>query len=263
MYKVVVADDEYWALQGVVNSFSWAKYGFEVVFSTTKSLEAYEYIKSNDPDVVFTDVCMPDMSGVELCRRSREEGFSALFVFVSGYDDYKYTREAIRNGAFDYCLKPIDDEETDAILTRLKAHLESMSYETEADEENEISSANSGGETSRSKEIYNREFKQMMDYIDENFTQPLLLKNLAMQFYINESYCCYLFNKHIGISFSKYLNKLRIEHAMEIIKNNRTLSIDEVAERTGYASYYHFNKKFKEITGVSPARYRKGLNSEN
>ena len=255
MYKVLVVDDEYWALQGVCNSFPWDKYGFEVVASTTSSLEAYDYIRSIEPDVVFTDVCMPEMTGIELCIKSCEEGYPSLFVFVSGFDDYKYTREAIINGAFDYCLKPIDEEETDKILRRLKDTLDRQFD----DEEMFPADIPDDGDKSKTREIYNREFKRMMEYINDNYTKPLLLKDLAKKFFINESYCCFLFNKHVGMSFSKYLNKLRIEKAMRIIEQNRTLSIDEVSDLTGYASYYHFNKKFKEVTGISPAQFRKGM----
>lgn len=254
-YKVVILDDEYWALQGVKNSFPWEEYNFEVVFATTSSIEAYDRIRALEPDVVFTDVCMPEMTGIELCIKCREEGYPSLFVFVSGFDDYKYTREAIINGAFDYCLKPIDEQETGKILNRLREHLDRQYDEEEvfpADIPDDEDKANT-------KDIYNREFKRMMEYINDNYTKPLLLKDLAKQFFINESYCCFLFNKHVGMSFSKYLNKLRIEKAMRIIEQNRSLSIDEVAELTGYASYYHFNKKFKEVTGVSPAQFRKGM----
>ena len=256
MYRVLVVDDEYWALQGVIRSFPWEKYGFEVVASATNSKQAYEYIKELEPDVVFSDVCMPEMSGLELCSLCREEGYPALFIFVSGYDDYKYTREAIRNGAFDYCLKPLDEEETERVLVRLKDYFDSQIDQNEQDER-EIGISEEADDDNG--EIYNREFKRMIDYINNNYTKPLLLKNLAKQFFINESYCCFLFNKHVGMSFSKYLNKMRIEKAMEIIRANRTLTIDEVSELTGYASYYHFNKKFKEVTGISPAQIRKGV----
>lgn len=260
MYKVLIVDDEYWALQGVRNSFPWDKYGFEVVATATQAMEAYEYIKKLEPDVVFTDVCMPEMTGIELCRKSRDEGYPPLFVFVSGYDDYKYTREAIINGAFDYCLKPIDEEETDKILRRLKEHFDRQFEEDDVVPSEDIPEE---GERGKTRDIYNREFKRMMEFINDNYTKPLLLKDLAKQFFINESYCCFLFNKHVGMSFSKYLNKLRIEKAMHIIEQNRTLSIDEVAEMTGYASYYHFNKKFKEVTGVSPAQFRKGIKQKS
>ena len=259
MYKVLIVDDEYWALQGVRNSFPWEEYGFEVTATTTSSLEAYDYIRNLEPDVVFSDVCMPEMTGIELCIKSREEGYASLFIFVSGYDDYKYTREAIINGAFDYCLKPIDEEETDKILKRLKEHLDRQYDEEEAFP----ADIPDDSDKAKTREIYNREFKRMMEYINDNYTKPLLLKDLAKQFFINESYCCFLFNKHVGMSFSKYLNKLRIEKAMKIIDQNRTLSIDEVAEMTGYASYYHFNKKFKEVTGISPAQFRKGIKQNN
>ena len=83
------------------------------------------------------------------------------------------------------------------------------------------------------------------------------LNKLAKMFFINENYCCSLFNKYYGMSFSKYVNKVRIEAAIRLFDENKTLSSSEVAHLCGYVSYQHFNKRFKEIMGVLPSRYRK------
>lgn len=240
MYRVYVIDDEIWALKGVISTFPWEKYGFSVAGSSTNASVALKEISELKPDVVFSDICLPSITGLEICKKLREAGISPRFVFVSGYDDYKYTREAIINNAFDYCLKPIDSNTAREVLIRLKRELDEKSG-AEEDEDN----------------IYNKAFKELVSYINTHYAEEMKLNKLAKMFFINENYCCSLFNKYYGMSFSKYVNKVRIEAAIKLFDENKTLSSSEVAHLCGYVSYQHFNKRFKEIMGVLPSRYRK------
>lgn len=244
MYKVVIVDDEYWGLKGVINSFPWKEYSFEVCHSTTNPLEAYEVIKKENVDVVFSDIRMPAMTGIELCTRLAEEGYHPLFVFVSGYNEYEYIRNAIINGAFDYCLKPIDEDDAQNVLIRLKKKLDASSQPKK--------------DSSHEYQIDNMAFKGMIDYINENYTQRLNLNDLAKKFYINPNYCCQLFKKYINMSFSSYVNELRIEKAIEIMNEEPVLSTEAISELVGYSNYSHFCKRFKKKCGVSPTKFRKG-----
>lgn len=150
-------------------------------------------------------------------------------------------REAIIHHAFDYCLKPIDPANAEEILERLKKKLDEEFSEIE-----------------QGDDISNESFKRLIEYINLNYKEPLKLSTLASMFYINANYCCHLFNKHYNMSFSKYVNNVRIEAAKKLMNENRTLSIAEVSEMCGYVSYQHFNKKFKEIVGMLPSDYKRG-----
>lgn len=246
MYKVVIVDDEYWGLQGVINSFPWEDYSFEICYSTTNSLEAYETVKKENIDVVFADIRMPVMTGIELCARLAEEGYHPLFVFVSGYNEYEYIRNAIINSAFDYCLKPIDEDDARNVLVRLKKKL---------DDQNRLQPKNNNFHEYK---IDNTSFKSMIDYINENYTKPLKLNDLAKKFYINPNYCCLLFKKYINMSFSDYVNELRIEKAIEIMGDEPEMSAETISELVGYSNYSHFCKRFKKKCGISPNKFRQG-----
>lgn len=124
MYKVILVDDEIWSLEGLAVSFQWEENGFQVIGKYTESLEAVLRIKETYPDVVFTDIRMPDMTGLEMMREIRETNLDTEFIIVSGYAEFEYAREAVRQGAFDYNLKPVDFEEADKLLKRLKDHLD-------------------------------------------------------------------------------------------------------------------------------------------
>lgn len=102
---------------------------------------------------------------------------------------------------------------------------------------------------------------RMLQYVDEHYTHQLLLKDLADKFYINKNYASLLFRRHTGMSYSDYLNNLRLNRAKELL-NGTTLSISEVAEQSGYSDYFYFNKLFKKTFGITPAKYRRQSSAE-
>ena len=131
MMKVMLVDDEPFIMQGLEVLIDWNALGYEIVKMASNGGEAYEYLKSEQVDMVISDISMPVMTGLDLLKRIREEGLSdAYFVILSGYNDFKYAQQAIRYASMDYLLKPIDREELTDILKRAARMRESAHDET-------------------------------------------------------------------------------------------------------------------------------------
>lgn len=131
MMKVMLVDDEPFIMQGLEVLIDWNALGYEIVKMASNGGEAYEYLKSEQVDMVISDISMPVMTGLDLLKRIREEGLSdAYFVILSGYNDFKYAQQAIRYASMDYLLKPIDREELTDILKRAARMRESEHDET-------------------------------------------------------------------------------------------------------------------------------------
>ncbi|RXZ78647.1 response regulator [Paenibacillaceae bacterium] len=122
MYSVIIVDDEPWAIKGVKNAFNWSKYGFEIIGQFTNSHKALQFICEEKPDLVVTDIKMPGISGLDLIKMTKEKELDTAFVIVSGFSEFAYAQEALRYGALDYCLKPIDIEMTDSLIEKLALH---------------------------------------------------------------------------------------------------------------------------------------------
>jgi len=99
-------------------------------------------------------------------------------------------------------------------------------------------------------------FAQMIKYIDNHFQNRLYLKELSTKFYINQVYCCQLFKKNLGKTFSEYVTDLRMSKACELLRHTE-LSVEEIASEVGYFDYYYFNKVFKKQCGITPAKFRR------
>ncbi|GAS81776.1 response regulator [Paenibacillus amylolyticus] len=125
MYKVLLVDDEPYAIEGLQLLINWEKYGFEIRGVCANGEEAIRMIQQDQPDLVVTDIRMPVMNGLELVEEARRlEHESVLFVITSGYSDFNYARQAIRLGVSNYLTKPVDSTEAEEMLERLRLHLQ-------------------------------------------------------------------------------------------------------------------------------------------
>lgn len=103
---------------------------------------------------------------------------------------------------------------------------------------------------------------RIVKYVDENYTQDLRVHDLAQTFHFSPSYLSTLFKKHTGENFTSYIAEKRIAYSANLLRHS-DLSIQEIADRSGYSDYFQFNKTFKRIQGITPGRYRRDSTEKN
>jgi len=128
-YRVLLADDEEEIRTGISRKIDWAALGLSLVGEAGNGEEALELAEQLRPDVVLTDIKMPFMDGLELCRHLRQSLPAAKLVVFSGFDDFEYARQAVGMGVSEYILKPINASELAEVLTRLRQQLDSQRLE--------------------------------------------------------------------------------------------------------------------------------------
>lgn len=107
MYTVVIVDDEPWALQGLAEIIDWNNEGFSIIGQFTDPDEAFEFLCKKEPDVVFTDIRMPGLSGLDLIEMSRVKGLNCEFVLISSYEDFEAAQKGIRLHVWEYNFKAL------------------------------------------------------------------------------------------------------------------------------------------------------------
>jgi len=117
--KLLIVDDEPIICRGLQSTVPWASIGVEVIGEAYDGLEALELIARQEVDVVITDICMPEMDGLELTRVLREQKPDIKVIIVSGYDEFEYARQAMRLGVEDFLLKPVNVEELMGMVERI------------------------------------------------------------------------------------------------------------------------------------------------
>ena len=110
MYKAVIVDDEPFVVEGLKNAIDWSGYNFELALCTTNPKEALAFLEQNPADLLVTDISMPEMDGIELIRRTRQINSLISILVLSAYDNFDYVRSAMRQGAENYLLKPLDPD---------------------------------------------------------------------------------------------------------------------------------------------------------
>lgn len=121
MLKVLLADDEFLVRVALSSTINWKDHGFDFIGTASNGVEAYEIILKERPDIVITDLTMPQMDGMELIRKVHEAGVKCEFIVLSCHNEFEYARQALKMGVFDYILKlSMDMKELTDILERLK-----------------------------------------------------------------------------------------------------------------------------------------------
>ena len=119
VFSVVLIDDEIWALRGLKGIADWKAYGFDVIGEFTDSAKALAFICEKKPDLIFTDIRMPDLDGMSLIEAIKKAGVDSFVVIVTAYRDFEIARQALKNEVSDYIIKPLDKEEVRSSLSKL------------------------------------------------------------------------------------------------------------------------------------------------
>ena len=124
LYRVLLVDDEEDIRVGISQKMDWEGLGFQLVGEAENGRDALDLAEALRPDVVLTDIKMPFMDGLELCRILTERLPASKFVVFSGFDDFEYAKQAISMNVSEYILKPINAAELTSVLEKLKAELD-------------------------------------------------------------------------------------------------------------------------------------------
>jgi len=140
MIKVLIADDESIVRKGLRSTVPWDKYGMEVVADAPNGRKAWEAFLEHRPEVVITDIVMPEMDGIELSRKVKEEAPHTKIILLSCHRDFEYAQQGMKLGASGYLLKTaFEDEELEGMLAKFQYELgaasESASLEENASDQ--------------------------------------------------------------------------------------------------------------------------------
>ncbi len=122
--KVFLADDEIVVREGIRESFPWDETPYTLVGEAPDGEMALPIIRDTNPDIVITDIKMPFMDGIELCRILRAQMPWIGIIVLSGYDEFEYARQCIQLGVREYLLKPINAEELRQVLDKVSSQIE-------------------------------------------------------------------------------------------------------------------------------------------
>ena len=242
MFNVYIADDEVWIILGLKKLLEKLDIDAFVIGTANNGLTALEEIKEFKPEVVFADIRMPGLSGLELLTEIPKVSPDTKVIIISGYAEFAYAQEAVQHHAFDYLLKPIKEED---LSRTMSAYLNDRDGEGNEDDE-------------KHPPAYDRMIDNVISDIREHYLEDISLTSLSAKYNTSMSHLSKMIKETLKMNFSDYIAILRIQRAKELLRDD-SMSIQEIAEIVGYNDYFYFTKVFKKVEGISPSKYRKSI----
>ena len=238
--KLLIADDEDPIRNGIAKYIQLHTDRFDKIYLAANGREALDTIFRAKPDIMFLDVQMPMMTGIEVMQEARRADALPYTMILSAYEEFKYCQQALRLGAREYLLKPVRSSGLLQMANRAADELFG------GEEEIQIDSA----------EEKNVLVELAREYVEEHYYENLMLTDVAQKAGISAGYLSTLFQRQLSRGFVDYLNEIRIEHACAYLRQNY-LQTYEIAYKVGFRDEKYFSRVFKKIKGLSPSEYRK------
>lgn len=133
MYKMILVDDETLSLKIFSKIIEQNCEGFELVAVFDNAGDAIEYLSENHIDVVISDISMPGINGLEFLEYVEKNYSDIVFIILTGFKNFEYLKFAISHNAYEYLTKPLDKDELDAVLKKVKTKLDKIADSAEID----------------------------------------------------------------------------------------------------------------------------------
>lgn len=248
MYRVVLVDDERIILDGLTRAVDWKSMECEVAGTAANGAEGLQLIRRLRPDMLMTDIRMPNMDGLSMVAALRSEYPRLQITVLTAFRDFEYAQTALNLGVCRYLLKPSRMEALYEAIRTMKDRLDALPpLPEEAEPEDDPAAAGSGAG--------NFIVRQAIEYMEAHCAEHLSLGDVAEHVYVSPWHLSKLINRYNHQSFFDILGRLRMERA-KVLLSNPELRVHAVAEQVGYSDVAHFSKSFKRFVGMTPGEYR-------
>lgn len=223
-------------------------------------LSALELMKEHRPDLIVSDIKMPEMSGIELLKRVRgdEDLFDIPFILLTAADSSKRQLQGVQFGADAYLAKPFSRE-------LLMAHCLSLIEQRDKLRAaySQVESEGSTGQLLMASE-QDRKFLDQFDMlIERDLSNPEMnVDNIAATMKYSRSKFYRKVKEITGMTPNDYIKPKRMKRAAQILRDDQTITVAEVAYKVGFADPIYFGRCFKQFFGITPSKYQRGLTPE-
>jgi two-component system response regulator YesN len=255
MFKVVIVEDEDLIRNGLAYTFDWLTYDCVVVGGACNGCEAIELINKHKPDIVITDIKMPIMDGLEMLGSFKVRDFET--IIITGYAEFDYAKKAIQYEVSEFLLKPINHDQLAKIIVKLtskvkeKLIVKSIQDKIKAYSDLALVDIEYYYQDTNYKSRYT---PKVLNYIEKNYSDKISIDTIADKLEVSSTYLSKKFKEDTKHTFNDFLNKYRIQKALEYMSNS-DMKIYEIAEKVGYSEYKYFSTVFKNYLHYSPSKF--------
>lgn len=260
MLKVLIVEDEEIIRKGLVYTIDWLSMDAMVVGAAKNGREGLAMLKEQEIDLVIADIIMPEMTGIEMLEAAQKLSINSFkSIILTSYAEFDYARKAVHLKVTEYLLKPVDEEELNKAISKVKESMaESKAYLniialTKSSDINKLVDwdvyLNNASNDYVIKVLYK---------IRDNYAEKLSIEAIAEELEVSVSYLSRKFKEATAQTFVELLTRYRIQKAIGLLQKG-VYRVYEVSELTGFSDYKHFCMVFKKYTNASPTEFIKNI----
>lgn len=248
-YSLLIVEDKQDLREFLKNAL---KDKFKKIYQAENGLVALEVIKQQQPDIIVSDVMMPQMNGYQLCKEIKENlNISHIpVILLTARADSESQMLGYKLGADAYLPKPFEME---MLLSVIQNQMRNREYIKSRYRGNQFILSPQEATFSNADEQFMIKLNEM---IDQNLSQPDLdVKFLTAQMAMSRTSLYNKIKELTGMGANDYINRRRIDKAI-ILLTQSGMSITEISEQVGFTYQRYFSTLFKEMKGMTPSQFR-------
>ncbi len=253
--NLLIADDEALIRKGLL-SMDWKSIGIDEVYSANNGTEVRELLLSAPIDLAIFDIKMPGMSGLELAALIQEHSLDTAVILLTGFSDFEYAQQAIRNNVYEYILKPFRPRELLDTVAKVKHRLEHKRYQDRIVRQYEKSA---GGHEDAFQVL--EQFPKLSGLMSSvlkdmlsNYADQLTLEELAERHHFSVTYLSRRIKAETGYTSMELLKAIRLTDAARSLLDGER--VNQAGLRAGFRDQRYFSQVFRSAFGCSPSAFR-------
>lgn len=264
-YSIAIADNDEKIIKNIKETILSVDSSISIERTFTDGKALIHYLQHNFVNLVICDCDLVNVDGYRIAEYVSEFSPECFVLLTGKIRSFEIVKSALKAGAFNYLLKPINKKELKEVVEKLfdKSKIYSsfalrsvVGYIEDIVknkfDENEFLSES----ISYTKNVIDK----ANEFINENYHKDITRKDVADAVYMNPSYFSRYYKQKTGMFYSDYLTNVRINHAKELMKTDKTLA--EISSAVGYNTRRYFNSHFLTVVGMTPKEYRLQLKND-
>ena len=264
-YSITIADNDEKIIKNIKETLLSVNSSITIERTFTDGKALLHYLQHNFVNLVICDCDLINVDGYRIAEYISEFSPEAFILLTGKIRSFEIVKNALKSGAFNYLLKPINKKELKEIVEKLfnmKNIYSSFALRSVVGYiEDIVKTKFDTHELLNDSISYTKNvIEKANEFINENYHKDITRKDVADAVYMNPSYFSRYYKQKTGMFYSDYLTNVRINHAKELMKTDKTLA--EISSAVGYNTRRYFNSHFITVVGMSPKEYRLQLKND-
>lgn len=225
----------------------------DTLLTCDNGVQAVQLAKQYRPNMILMDLMIPELDGLSAIHEIRNFLPNSCITILSAYSDFTYAQKAISLKVFEYVLKPVKPRLFKETFSKMLSSItDTHHYASPMEKPKEC--------IMETKNHHQHFIEEALTYIKENFREKLTLEMVASKVYVNPKYFSHIFKKEMGVSFTDYINQLRIQNACRLLETTNYHAY-RISNECGFSDPSYFNRVFCTKMNMTPQTYRKYAHS--